>query len=157
MGTDPLVFSELPQANITVLNGVQKVGNDIQIDLSDTNPSLEVADGGLRSKVDDSTIERTANGLAIKDSGVTNAKLQTVGVAKGGTNLTALGTANQVLGVNNGATGLEYKDIVGGANVTVTHGANEIEIAASISGAGDYIYTEKEAIAATPQTAASMD
>lgn len=54
----------------------------------------------------------------------------TLSIAKGGTNLTSLGTANQVLGVNSGATGLEYKTVSGTANqVTVTHGANTITLA----------------------------
>lgn len=43
----------------------------------------------------------------------------------------ALGTANQVLGVNSGATGQEYKTISGTANqITVTHGANSIALSA---------------------------
>ena len=59
-----------------------------------------------------------------------------VGTAKGGTGLTAIGTANQVMGVNSGATGLEYKTITAGTNITVTHGANSITIAASGGGSG---------------------
>ncbi|MBU0964723.1 hypothetical protein KKC06_06815, partial [Patescibacteria group bacterium] len=50
----------------TASNGVKLVGADFQIDTSDTNPSLEVADGGLRAKVDDTSVQRTAGGLAIK-------------------------------------------------------------------------------------------
>lgn len=53
-------------------------------------------------------------------------------VAKGGTNLTALGTANQMLGVNPGATGLEYKTVSGTANqiiVSQTAGANTFALA----------------------------
>lgn len=55
----------------------------------------------------------------------------TLGTAKGGTNLTAIGTASQVLGVNVGATALEYKTITAGANVTVTPAAGSITIAAT--------------------------
>lgn len=41
----------------------------------------------------------------------------------------ALGTANQVLGMNSGATAQEYKTVTGTSNqVTVTHGANSITL-----------------------------
>jgi hypothetical protein len=47
-----------------------------------------------------------------------------------GTGLSALGAANQLLGVNNGATGLEYKSLLGTTNqITVTHAANSITLA----------------------------
>ena len=59
-----------------------------------------------------------------------------VGMAKGGTGLTSIGTSNQVMGVNSGATGLEYKTITAGSGVTVTHGANSITIAATGGGSG---------------------
>jgi len=65
----------ISDTNLTASNGIKFVTNDLQIDLSDTNPSLEVADGGLRAKVDDSTIERSASGLQLKDGGITEAKL----------------------------------------------------------------------------------
>lgn len=46
----------------------------------------------------------------------------------------AKGTANQVLGMNNGATAPEYKTITAGTNISVTHGANSITIANTLSG-----------------------
>jgi hypothetical protein len=53
-----------------------------------------------------------------------------VAVADGGTGLSTLGTANQLLGVNNGATGLEYKSLLGTTNqITVTHAAGSITLA----------------------------
>jgi len=76
VGSTDLVFTPLPTAGAyTASNGIKLVSQDMQADLSDTNPSLEISDGGLRAKVDDSTIERTASGLGIKNSGVTNAKV----------------------------------------------------------------------------------
>ena len=78
----------------------------------------------------------TVTGSPITSSG-TFTLAGTVSVSNGGTGLTAIGTANQVLGVNNGASGLEYKTITAGSNVTVTHGANSITIAASSSGVSD--------------------
>jgi len=50
------------------------------------------------------------------------------GTARGGTGLAAIGSANQVLGVNSGATALEYKSIIAGANVSVVHGAGSVTI-----------------------------
>jgi len=57
-------------------------------------------------------------------------------VATGGTGLTTLGTANQILGVNTGATGLEYKTLTAGANITITPAAGSITIAAAGGGSG---------------------
>ena len=54
----------------------------------------------------------------------------TLPVANGGTGITALGTANQILGVNNGATANEYKTLGGTSNqVSVTHGVGTITLA----------------------------
>ena len=55
-------------------------------------------------------------------------------VALGGTGLTAAGTASQLLGVNTGATGLEYKTLTAGSNVTITPGAGSITIASTAGG-----------------------
>lgn len=58
----------------------------------------------------------------------------TLPVSKGGTNLTTTGTANQLLGVNSGGNGLEYKTLTAGSNVSITHGANSITITATGGG-----------------------
>lgn len=52
----------------------------------------------------------------------------TLGTSKGGTGLTSIGTSNQVLGVNSGATGLEYKTITGGTGITITNTVGGITI-----------------------------
>ena len=52
-------------------------------------------------------------------------------LAQGGTGLTAAGTANQVIGMNAGATAAEFKTLTAGANVTITHGAGSVTIAAA--------------------------
>lgn len=46
----------------------------------------------------------------------------------GGTGLTSIGTSNQILGINNGASGLEYKTVTAGTAISVTHAANSITI-----------------------------
>lgn len=56
---------------------------------------------------------------------------QTLGLANGGTGLTSGGTGNYILGMNSGASALEYKQLVQGSNVTITHGVGTITIAAS--------------------------
>jgi hypothetical protein len=55
----------------------QHTDGSLQVDVSDTNPSLEISDGGVRAKVDDSTIERASGGLQLKNGGITLAKLST--------------------------------------------------------------------------------
>ncbi len=57
----------------------------------------------------------------------------TLGTAKGGTGLTSIGTTNQVLGVNSGATGLEYKSIVAGKGITVSNSAGQILVSENTS------------------------
>lgn len=44
------------------------------------------------------------------------------------------GTANQVLGMNNGATGYEYKTVIGSAMITVSHSANAITLTGNPTG-----------------------
>jgi hypothetical protein len=62
------------------------------------------------------------------------AQLPIVPTSKGGTGLSASGTANQVLGMNSGATGLEYKSVTAGTGVSITHSAGGIQIAATGNG-----------------------
>ena len=62
------------------------------------------------------------------------ARLPVVAVDKGGTGLSALGTANQVLGVNAAGNAAEYKAITAGSGVTVSHSAGGIQISAAGTG-----------------------
>lgn len=76
IGTDAINFLQIAAQKIfSASNGIKVVVNDAQIDLSDTSPSLEISDGGLRAKVDDSSIERASGGLQVKALGITNAML----------------------------------------------------------------------------------
>ena len=60
-------------SGITGGDGIAKTGSVLTVDV-DTDPGLEFNAGKIRTKVDGSTIERTASGLAIKDGGITPAK-----------------------------------------------------------------------------------
>jgi hypothetical protein len=51
-----------------------------------------------------------------------------VGTGFGGTGLTSIGSANQILGVNTGGSALEYKTVTAGTGVIVTPSANTITI-----------------------------
>ncbi|MBX2996691.1 MAG: hypothetical protein KF681_17875, partial [Bdellovibrionaceae bacterium] len=73
-------------------------------------------------------------GAQITSGTINAARLPTIDPTKGGTGLTALGTSNQVLGVNNAGSSMEYKSITGGAGVTITHSAGGIEVSATGSG-----------------------
>jgi hypothetical protein len=53
----------------------------------------------------------------------------TLGATSGGTGLSSIGTANQILGVNTGATALEYKSVTAGTGISVTPGAGALTIA----------------------------
>ena len=66
--------------------------------------------------------------------GLTTHVTGTLPVANGGTGLTALGTANQVLGVNTGGTATEYKTITAGTGIQVTPSAGAITISATENG-----------------------
>ncbi len=57
-------------------------------------------------------------------------------VAGGGTGLTAVGSADQLLGVAHTGGALEYKTLTAGPNVTITPAAGSITIASTGSGGG---------------------
>lgn len=74
--------------------------------------------------------------------------------ANGGTGLSSLGSANQVLGVNNAGTAAEYKSITAGAGITVAHGVGTVTINATGGNAitaltGDVTATGPGSVAAT--------
>lgn len=52
--------------------------------------------------------------------------------ANGGTGLSAIGTSDQLLGVDNSGTGLEYKSVVAGSGISVLNGPNTLTISTTI-------------------------
>ena len=83
----------LSAETLTFGAGLQKVGLDVSIELATTNPALEFSSGQLRAKVDDTTIERTASGLALKASGLPEASTAAAGVIEVA-NTTEMGAAS---------------------------------------------------------------
>src|SRR5208337_3842807 len=57
-------------------------------------------------------------------------------VAEGGTGLTAVGSADQLLGVAHTGGALEYKTLTAGSNITITPAAGSITIASTGGGGG---------------------
>jgi hypothetical protein len=70
----------------------------------------------------------TGQSLVITD-GLASASLPTVPTTKGGTGLTSIGTAGQVVKVNSGATALEFGDIDSFSNTTITSQTAETSVA----------------------------
>lgn len=68
-------------------------------------------------------------GTGLTLAGNTFSLTSPVTTALGGTGLTTIGTANQILGVNAGASGLEYKSVTAGSGISVTPAAGSLTIA----------------------------
>ena len=68
-------------------------------------------------------------GTGLNLTGTTFSLLNPVASNLGGTGLASLGTASQLLGVNTGATALEYKTVTAGTGVSITPSAGAITIA----------------------------
>lgn len=84
----------------TASNGVQLVGADLRLDLADTNPSIEIADGGARVKVNGESIERTPDGLSVREIiGSLLANLSTIAAEAGIIPVTNLGDGADGLGL----------------------------------------------------------
>ena len=93
------------------------------LDVSDTT----FASTGTNKRIPFSTL-LTMAGVATA-AGVTT-------VAGGGTGLTAVGSADQLLGVAHTGGALEYKTLTAGSNITITPAAGSITIASTGGGGG---------------------
>ncbi len=106
--------------------GIVVAADSVSVDVGTTvGKIVQVAVGGKLPILD-------ASDLINLDAGDITAG--TLPIIRGGTGLATSGTANQVLGVNAGATGLEYKTITAGTGVTITNASNAVTINATSSG-----------------------
>lgn len=76
--------------------------------------------------------------------GVSNATTGTI-IVNSPTTTLGFGTANQVMGMNSGATGNEYKTVSGSGGVTITHTANSIAASLTANGVSNTIIRDSVA------------
>ena len=86
--------------------------------VEETNVNLVTA---MATKADKITLINTTSPLA---GGGNLSQSRTLSI--GG--LSTFGTANYILGANSGATALEYKQLIAGAGITISHAAGQITI-----------------------------
>lgn len=122
--TDMDVWTEVPGAYVFVEEGST---------LADTGWLCTSNAGGTLGSTSITWTQFSGAGSYTAGTGLTLSGTQfslttPVATGNGGTGLSSIGTANQVLGVNAGATGTEYKTIAQGTGITVGHTANTITI-----------------------------
>ena len=134
-GTLKIGALEVTDGSTTRINLGLAVGTDVQA----YNSTLAAVAGGTYTGDDSITTVGTIS------SGTWNGT--TIGYAYGGTGLTTLGTAGQVLKVNSGATGLEWGTASGGSSFT-----NSSELAGLLSdetGSGYAVFSESPTFTGT--------
>lgn len=106
-------------------DGILHVGSGTVSSSAIVNADVDSSAAIARTKL----ANGTASHVLINDgSGVMSSEAQ-LSASRGGTGLSSIGSANQILGVNSGATALEYKTISGTSNqVTVTPGAGSVTL-----------------------------
>lgn len=117
-----------PAGNLYLYKGLGDSANSLG-----TNGQVLSSTGGGVLWIDAQT---PVSSLSFGTTGLTPATATTgdivvdgvLNVAHGGTGLTALGTANQVLGVNAAGTDAEYKTVAAGTGISVVHTAGTITV-----------------------------
>jgi hypothetical protein len=122
-------LSNITGAGIYVLTGA---GTSALRSIDSPNGTISVSDGnGFSGNIDLQISSTYAGQNSITTVGtVTNGtwKSTPIGTLYGGTGLTSIGAANQILGVDPTGTNLEYKTVTGGTGITVTPSNNLLTI-----------------------------
>lgn len=108
-GSVPVAGTIVGGTGVTVTNGAGTI--TIDVDNTELVTSFSAGTTGFTPN--------TATTGAVTLAGTLN-------VANGGTGLTALGSANQVLGVNAAGTAAEYKTLTAGTGMSIVQGANVV-------------------------------
>ena len=111
-GSAPVAATITGGTGVTVTNGAGSI--TIDIDSAEVVTSFSAGTTGFTPN--------TATSGAITLAG-------TLATTNGGTGLTTIGSANQILGVDVAGTGLEYKSVSAGTGISVTPGAGVLSIA----------------------------
>lgn len=115
-GNAPVAATLTAGTGVTITNAAGSI--TIDADNNGTVTSIDVSGG---------TTGLTTTGGPVTTSG-TITLTGTLAPSNGGTGLTALGTSNQVLGVNAAGDTAEYKTIAAGTGMSVVHGANVVTL-----------------------------
>ena len=149
--TGNITISNTGVTNISNGSGIGVSGSTGSITISNTGVTSLTAGSGISvsGSTGNITISSTGGGtgtvtsvaatvpsfLSISGSPITTSGTLAIGlsgialpVLNGGTGLTSLGTANQIIGVNTGGTTNEYKTISGSTGLTVTPSAGNITL-----------------------------
>ena len=131
----PSVATDIPTA-VTIGSGYIYRGGGTDVPLADggTNASLTANQGGVIYSTNLAMAINTpgSSGQPLLSGGTGAPTFGTLGMGAGGTGLTTTAPgANFVLGMNSSNNGLEYKQLVQGSNITITHAANQVTITAS--------------------------
>lgn len=123
--TDANLWTELPGAFTFVEEGTS---------LADTGWVCTSNAGGTLGTTAVTFVQFSGTGSYTAGTGLTLSGTQfsitsPIATSIGGTGLSSIGTASQILGVNTGATGLEYKTVTAGTAISVTPAAGTITIA----------------------------
>jgi len=118
-------------SNVTITHGTNAITISAASPGSSGITSLNTVTGSTQTFVNDTNVTVVSSSVANTHTITWSGEL---GTSRGGTGLGTLGTSNSLLGVNNGASGLEYKTLTAGSNVTITHGTNSITISAASPG-----------------------
>jgi hypothetical protein len=101
-----------------------------------SGPGINIITGSASWQIDNTGVTSFSGGstgltpvLASTGSITLGGTLQ---ISNGGTGLTTLGTANQLLGVNNSGSNLEYKSIIAGSGISLLDGPNSLTISTTI-------------------------